>query len=184
MPISAPSLRFASVLNQGPFPPPALPDSTVLRASPSPHCARILPHGCRLFIPEHALGLPVLRAFPLCTCCRHYPGAAVGSSLLNPPVVSTFPERVTGSVCASTFSRLARRSLALRPAHSRCHQFVTCISRRLQPFRYLHSYSGSFRLEHLPGGTCTHWNTPPFHGAHPERPLVPRSALVCAGSLW
>src|SRR5260370_16350116 len=92
--------------------------------------------------------------------------------LLNPPVVSTFPERVTGSVCASTFSRLARRSLALRPAHSRCHQFVTCISRRLQPFRYLHSCSGSFRLEHLPGGTFTHWKTPPLHGAHPEPPVV------------
>jgi len=93
-------------------------------------------------------------------------------TLLNPPVVSTFPERVTGSVCASTFSRLARRSLALRPAHSRCHQFVTCISRRLQPFRYLHSCSGSFRLEHLPGGPFTHWTTPPFHGAHPEPPLA------------
>ena len=31
------------------------------------------------------------------------------------------------SACASSFSRLARRSLALRPAHSRCHQFVTRI---------------------------------------------------------
>jgi hypothetical protein len=27
--------------------------------------------------------------------------------------------------CTSSFSRLARRSLALRPAHSRCHLFVT-----------------------------------------------------------
>ena len=32
------------------------------------------------------------------------------------------PERVIGSACASSFSRLARRSLALRPAHSRCHR--------------------------------------------------------------
>jgi len=92
--------------------------------------------------------------------------------LLASPAVSTFPDRVSGSVCASTFSRLARRSLALRPAHSRCHQFVTCISRRLQPFRYLHSCSGSFRLEHLPGGTCTHWKTPPCHGAHPKPPVA------------
>src|ERR1035441_706818 len=93
-------------------------------------------------------------------------------SLLSSPVVSTFPERVTGSVCASTFSRLARRSLALRPAHSRCQQFVTCIFRRLQPVRPLHSCSGSFRLEHLPGGPCTHWKTPPLHGAHPELPAT------------
>jgi hypothetical protein len=35
------------------------------------------------------------------------------------------PEGVAGSACTSTFSRLARRSLALRPAHSRGHQFVT-----------------------------------------------------------
>ena len=108
--------------------------------------------GVRLFIPEHAMGLPVLRAFSLCTCCRHYPGAATGvPTSLASPAVSAFPERVIGSVCASTFSRLARRSLALRPAHSRCHQIVTCFTRRLQPFRYLHSCSGCFRLEHFAG---------------------------------
>src|SRR5262245_7867073 len=41
------------------------------------------------------------------------------------PAISAFPERVTGSACASSFSRFARRSLALRPAHSRRHQIVT-----------------------------------------------------------
>ena len=68
----------------------------------------------------------MLRALSLCTCCRHYPGAATGgtASLIH-PVVSAFPERVAGSACASAFSRLAQRSLTLRPAHSRCHQFVT-----------------------------------------------------------
>src|SRR5258708_7158201 len=39
--------------------------------------------------------------------------------------VSAFPERVVGSACTSSLSRLARRSLALRPAHSRGYQFVT-----------------------------------------------------------
>ncbi len=38
------------------------------------------------------------------------------------PAVAAFPERGVGSACASSFSRLARRSLALRPAHSRCHR--------------------------------------------------------------
>jgi hypothetical protein len=82
--------------------------------------------GFRLVIADHALGLPVLRTLSLCTCCRHYPGAAAGrtTSLIH-PAVSAFPERVVGSACASSFSRFARRSLALRPAHSRCHQFVT-----------------------------------------------------------
>ena len=62
------------------------------------------------------------------------------------PSISTFPETIIGSACTSTFSRLARRSLALRPAHSRDHQVVTAI-RRLQPFRYLHDCSDCFRLE-------------------------------------
>jgi hypothetical protein len=82
--------------------------------------------GVRLVIAVHALGLPVLRAFSLCTCCRHYPGAATGRILRSStPAISAFPDRVVGSACTSSFSRLARRSLALRPAHSRCHQFVT-----------------------------------------------------------
>mgnify|MGYP003471051860 CR=1 FL=1 len=67
----------------------------------------------------------MLRALSLCTCCRHYPGTATGgTTLLIRPVMSAFPERVAGSACASSFSRLTQRSLALRPAHSRCHQFV------------------------------------------------------------
>src|SRR5439155_12267182 len=37
--------------------------------------------GVRLVIADHALGLPVLRTFSLCTCCRHYPGAAAGRTL-------------------------------------------------------------------------------------------------------
>ena len=82
--------------------------------------------GVRLIIPDHAVGLPVLRALSLCTCCRHYPGAAAGCiPRSSHPAVSAFPGRVTGSACTSSFSRLARRLLALRPAHSRGHQFVT-----------------------------------------------------------
>ncbi len=42
-------------------------------------------------------------------------------------------------------------------------------TRRLQPFRHLHDGSGCFRLERSPGGPCTHWKAPPYHGAHPQR---------------
>ena len=79
--------------------------------------------GVRLVIPDHALGSPVLRSLSLCTCCRHYPGAAAErtTSLIH-PAVSAFPENPVGSACALSFSRFARRSLALRPAHSRCHR--------------------------------------------------------------
>src|SRR5882724_9265518 len=82
--------------------------------------------GVRLVIPDHALGFPVLRALSLCTCCRQYPGVAAGRSLRSSsPAVSAFPDMAVGSACTSSFSRLARRSLTSRPAHSRCHQFVT-----------------------------------------------------------
>src|SRR5690242_12511202 len=40
----------------------------------------------------------------------------------NRPSVSAFPDSTVGSACTSSFSRFARRSLALRPAHSRSHQ--------------------------------------------------------------
>ena len=97
-----------------------------------------------MIIPDHAQGLPVLRALSLCTCCRHYPGAAAGRTLRSaPPAVSAFPERVIGSACASTFSRLAQRSLALRPAHSLGH-LRDPLHQRLQLFRYLHNCSGCF----------------------------------------
>src|SRR6201987_649465 len=124
--------------------------------------------GVRLIIPDHASGLPVLRALSLCTCRRHYPGAAAGRTLRSSrPAVSAFPERVVGSACASSFSRLAPRSLALRPAHSRRHLFVT----RYPKASDISSPPCLLRLLPAgaisPGGPCTHWKTPPCHGAHP-----------------
>jgi len=144
--------------------------------------------GVRLIVPDHASGLPVLRALSLCTCCRHYPGTATGgTALLIHPVISAFPARVGRSACASSFSRLARRSLALRPAHSRSHQFVARLPQRLQPVRHLPDCSGGFRLEHSPGGPFTHWKAPPWHGAHPKRTFATgtpffTSSAVCSRS--
>jgi hypothetical protein len=51
---------------------------------------------------------------------------------------------------------------------SRDNAAVAALNRRLQVFRHLHSCSGCFRLERLPGATFTHWKTPPCHGAHPK----------------
>ena len=77
----------------------------------------------------------MLRALSLCTCCRQYPGAATGRRLRSShPAVSAFPEIAVGSACTSTFSRLARRSLALRPAHSRRHLYVTCYTEGFSHF--------------------------------------------------
>jgi hypothetical protein len=122
-PISAPSLRVASVLNQGPFPPPALPGftgTTSLSVTPKRPDLPSRASGCS--IPQARLGASRVACVFLVYMLPPLPRRSDWvPRLLNPPVVSTFPDRVCGSVCASTFSRLARRSLALRPAHSRCH---------------------------------------------------------------
>src|SRR6516162_1304766 len=77
----------------------------------------------------------------------------------SPPAVSAFPERVVGSACASSFSRLARRSLALRPAHSRCHQFVTRIPKASA------SSLPPWLLRLLPAGAVAGWGLQPLESA-------------------
>jgi hypothetical protein len=124
-----------------------------------------------LTFPSHAKGLPVLRALPLCTCCRHYPGTVTGVLLRSfHPVISAFPERVVRSACATYFSRRARHSLSLRPAHSRCHRMswpaTPEASTASLPPRLL-------RL--LPAGAVAGW------GFHPleKRRLCTAHTLLC-----
>src|SRR5262249_47827359 len=79
--------------------------------------------GVRLIILDHALGLPVLRALSLCTCCRHYPGAAAGCiPRSSQPSRSSLPRFHCRVGLHIVLSRIARRSLTLRPAHSRRHR--------------------------------------------------------------
>jgi hypothetical protein len=102
-----------------------------------------------------------LRALSLCTCRRHYPGAAIGRRLRSVhPTVSAFPGSRARSACTSAFSRLAQRSLTLRPEHSRRSPIRDPATRRLQTFRHLHACSGCFRLERLAG-----WGFHPLESA-------------------
>ena len=116
--------------------------------------------GVRLVIPDHAMGLPVLRAPSLCACRRQYPGAAVGRRLRSShPAVSAFPEIAVGSACTSSFSRLARRSLALRPAHARRHLYVT---------RYTEGFSHFVTSMTAPvasGWSVRRWDSHPLESA-------------------
>src|ERR1700682_4004364 len=54
----------------------------------------------------------------------------------------------------------------------------------LQPLRYLHDCSDRFRLERLPGGTCTHWKAPSLHGARQKRTFgdrkLDRRCIACS----
>src|SRR5712672_1748545 len=78
---------------------------------------------------------------------------------LSNPAVSAFPERVVGSACALSFSRFAQRSLALRPAHSRCHQFVTRIPKASA------SSLPPWLLRLLPAGAVAGWALHPLESA-------------------
>src|SRR5580692_6453112 len=130
--------------------------------------------GLRLIILDHALGLPVLRALSLCTCCRHYPGAAAGRTLRSSrPAVSAFPGRVAGSACTSSFSRFAQRSLTLRPAHSRGHQFVT----RYPNASAISSPPCLLRL--LPAGPVAGWGLHPLESAALSR-RTPKAGIYPA----
>src|SRR3981081_2793454 len=76
--------------------------------------------GFRLVVADHALGLPVLRTLSLCTCCRHYPGAAAGrtASLTSPSRVSLPRKghrvglRIVLFEACSAFTRVAACTLA------------------------------------------------------------------------
>src|SRR5215216_6199755 len=78
--------------------------------------------GIRLVIAGHASGLPVLRTLSLCTCCRHYPGAAAGRILAHSPSRISLPRkgrrvglRIVLFEACSAFTRVAACTLARSP---------------------------------------------------------------------
>ena len=152
-PISSPSSLPASALNQGPFPLPALPGlvgTTSLSATPE-----------RLSLLSRALrwsSLTTPRGFPCCARCpcvhavATTPAQRLGHCFAHPPSRVSLPQygcqvglRIVLFEACSAFTRVTACTLALPP------YFVTRFTRRLQPFRYLHSCSGCFRLERVAG---------------------------------
>src|SRR6202165_4205347 len=79
--------------------------------------------GFRLVVADHALGLPVFRTLSLCTCCRHYPGAAAGRTLRSAsPSRISLPRkgcrvglRIVLFEACWAFTRVAACTLALSP---------------------------------------------------------------------
>jgi hypothetical protein len=79
----------------------------------------------RLILANHALGLPVFRAFSLCTCRRHYPGAASGriASLISSRRINLPRKgcrvglRIVLFEDCSAFTHVAACTLALSPIH-------------------------------------------------------------------
>jgi len=130
----------------------------------------------------------VLRAFPLCTCCRHYPGTATRILL------HSFTQSYQPSPIWLSDRPVQRPFRGLLSVHSRygLHTravtlFCDTLHPRLQPFRYLHSCSGCFRLERSPGRTFTYWKTPPFHGARHKQSVYKlpfNCRLILKSDVW
>ncbi len=147
------------------------PASPVLRAFPTPHSARPVPH--RRPVGRH--NRPRYRASRVACASLVYMLSPLPRrsdwvhASLSSPVVSAFPEMAVGSACASSFSRLAQRLLTLRPAHSRCHQFVTRFTGGFNHFvtstvaPVASGWSGC-RVGLPPTGKA-----PPYHGARQEQ---------------
>jgi len=109
----------------------------------------------------------MLRApFPLHTCHRQYPGAAIaGTTLLFSRNDLSLPRidwqvgpHITLFEACSAFTHVAACILAKSPSDP--------LHRRLQPLRYLHDCSGCFRREqNRRAGFAPAGKAPPFHGA-------------------
>ena len=147
------------------------PASPVLRASPPPCRPKLALTGFRLARARHRQGFPCCIRFPARACCRQYPGGDDRPFSFAPhgavPVAGSLPRDLGGSASALTFSRPARRSLALRPARS--------LSRPRRPFftGVLQSISLPPRTapiatgwnEQVAGRVYPRWGAVPLHGA-------------------
>ena len=170
-----------------PFPPPALPGfrgTTGLSATPG-----------RPNPPSRACGWSsrtTPRGFP---CCARFPcvhALATTPAQHLAAYYALFTRRISlprngGRVglcnnlfeACSAFTRVRACTLALSPVRDTLHQ-------RLQPLRCLHDCSGCFRLERLPGGTFTHWESAAFSrrtpnpdaNVDPMKKLLVRSDIV------
>src|SRR5262249_26478556 len=126
-------------------------------------------------------GFPCCVRFPCVHAAATTPVQQLGVFLahLTQPCQPS-PEGVAGSACTSSFSRLARRSLAAActlarspirdPLSEGFRHFVASM-----PAPVASGWSES------PGGACTHWKAPPCHGAPPLRPLPRASRGVSVG---
>ncbi len=117
------------------------PVSAVLRTSPPPQSARPVPHGRPVgpVIPDlTTLGASRVACAFLVYVLPPLPRAAAGSrrrfSTAQPYQPHPSPITLSGRPAHRPFRGFAQRSLALRPAHSRRHLYVTCYTEGFSHF--------------------------------------------------
>jgi hypothetical protein len=115
----------------------------------------------------------VLRALPLCTCCRQYPGTATGITLAHLPSRISLPRKggrvglcnVLFEAC-SAFTHVTACTLALPPYFVARFTggFNRFVASTIAPVA---SGRSSSRVGFTPTGKA-----PPYHGAHPKETIL------------
>ena len=171
--LHGPSSRIASVLNQGPFPPPAVTRlPRYYEPLRHPRAPGLSLTGFQLVIAGHASGLPVLRAISLyympSPVPRREPAGCDSRCITHP--TSAFPERQSGRPAhISPYRGMLERSLSV-PAcmlaastQSRSRYYRKLRPTSLPPSDSPIAYRrGSDRCR---VGLAPNWKTPPWHGA-------------------
>jgi hypothetical protein len=131
--------------------------------------------GVRLVIPAPRLGASrVACAFLVCMLSLLPRRSDWECSLLGSPAVSVFPERVIGSTCATTFSRIAQRSHYITACTLAESPYVTRYTRGFSHFVTSMTAPVTSGWSGCRAGFAPAGKAPPFHGAHPLRPFTLR----------
>src|SRR5208337_170388 len=150
-------------------------------------------HAAILFSEEMGRGALLLRWLP---CATHNDFAARWLAYMLPcrrfaDVLADACARLGADVGRYSFiavdfhhlllAGLPAHSLALRPAHSRRHLYVTSYTEGFSHFVTSMTAPVASGWSGWPGGARTHWKAPPCHGAHVKRPL-PTTTILRFGS--
>jgi hypothetical protein len=172
------------------------PASSLLRASPPPRTAEPAPRG--VLVAGHAPTPPGLPVFRVTSSCRHAVATTpVGSQGIHRSVFrlsaggtrprdSSLRRQITGSAPTLRISRLAQRSLLLRPVDSLTPQgsfFLKCFSPiryLLEPPQALPAGTTSRRAGFAPAGNNTTFHGTQFDFRHenPGMQISGKSAIV------
>src|SRR5258708_7404769 len=100
-------------------------------------------------------GLPVSPVNASMVASRQPPHDSGPAWFARPSLYRTFIDYLLPVCTGALHSRYGLHTRAVTVFRDTLH-------RRLQPLRYLHDCSGCFRLERVPGGACTHWESAAF----------------------
>ena len=157
-PISTPSSLPAPSLNQGPFPPPALPSfvsTTGLSATPSRPTCPSRASSWSFARPRYRASR-VARAFLVCMPSQLPRRSDCGCPSLFSTAISAFPICVDGSACASSFSRIAQ-----------CSHYITACTLAKSPNVTLYIEGFSHFVTSMTAPITSGWSDFAGWGLHP-----------------